>query len=156
MADARSSEGLQYICHDFRSECYCLQKLQNISAFLKGEEFYHLVADYPKNKLVQWVACKEVQAYLEDDFQFFKALDHNVDMTLPDKVKKLKTHFTSSEKEYKRPTSFQLTLLQPYLSYLQLPVNHNDNNCSFGFADTQMAISTAFVYDTIPFMKTVE
>jgi hypothetical protein len=24
------------------------RKLQNISAFLKGEEFYHLVADFPK------------------------------------------------------------------------------------------------------------
>ena len=70
--------------------------------------------------------------------------------------KKLKTHFTSLEKEYKRPTSFQLTLLQPYLSYLQLPVDNNDNSCSFGFADTQMAISTAFVYDTIPYMKTLE
>ena len=70
--------------------------------------------------------------------------------------KKLKTHFTSLEKEYERPTSFQLTLLQPYLSYLQLHADNNDNNCSFGFADTQMAISTAFVYDTIPFMKTLE
>jgi len=39
---------------------------------LKGEEFYHLVADYPKkNKLVHWVAFEEVQAYLEEDFEFF-------------------------------------------------------------------------------------
>ncbi len=78
-------------------------------------------------------------------------------MALPDKVKnKFKTHFTSLNKEYEKPNSFQLTLLQPYLSYLQLTVDNNVNNCSFGFADTQMAISTAFVYDTIPFMKTVE
>ena len=44
------------------------KKLQNISAFLKGEEFYHIVTDYPKKaKLVQWVAGKDVQSYLEDD-----------------------------------------------------------------------------------------
>ncbi len=70
--------------------------------------------------------------------------------------KKLKTHFTYLEKEYEKPKSFQLTLLQPYLSYLQLTLNDNDNNCSFGFAETKMAISTAFVFDTIPYMKTVE
>ena len=110
-----------------------------------------------KNKRVQWVACEEVQAYLEEDIEFFGALEHNVEKDLPVKMKKkLKTHFTSLEKEYKRPTSFQLTLLQPYLSYLQLPVDNNDNSCSFGFADTQMAISTAFLFDTIPYMKTVE
>ena len=71
-------------------------------------------------------------------------------------MKKLKTHFMSLEKEYEKPKSFQLTLLQPYLSYLQLTLDNNDNNCSFGFADTQMAISTAFVFDMISFMKTVE
>ena len=93
------------------------KKLQNISAFLKGEEFYHLLADFPKkNKRVQWVACEEVQAYLEEDIEFFGALEHNVEKDLPVKMKKkLKTHFTSLEKEYERPTSFQLTLLQPYL-----------------------------------------
>jgi DNA-binding LytR/AlgR family response regulator len=33
------------------------KKLLNVSTFLKGEEFYHLVADFPKkNKFVQWVA----------------------------------------------------------------------------------------------------
>jgi hypothetical protein len=37
-----------------------------------------------------------------------------------------------------------------------LTADNNDNTCSFGFADTQMAISTAFVFDTIPYMKTVE
>jgi hypothetical protein len=134
------------------------KKLQNISAFLKGEEFYHLVADFPKKKKrVQWVACEEVQAYLEEDLEFFGALEHNVEKQLPAKMmKKLKTHFTYLEKEYEKPKSFQLTLLQPYLSYLQLTLDNNDNNCSFGFADTQMAISTAFVFDTIPYMKTVE
>ena len=51
---------------------------------MKGGEFYHFVADYPKNdKLVQWVACEEVQAYLEDDFEFFGALEHNVEQALP-------------------------------------------------------------------------
>ena len=54
------------------------RKLQNISAFLKGEEFYHLVADFPKKKLVQWVACEEVQAYLEEDLEFFGALEHKL------------------------------------------------------------------------------
>jgi hypothetical protein len=60
------------------------------------------------------------------------------------------------EKEYEKPKSFQLTLLQPYFSYLQVTLDDNDNNCSFGFADTQMAISTAFVFDMFPHMKTVE
>lgn len=134
------------------------RKLQNISAFLKGEEFYHLVADFPKkNKLVQWVACEEVQAYLEEDLEFFGALEHNVEKELPVKMKKkLKTHFAYLEKEYEKSKSFQLTLLHPYLSYLQLTLDNNDNSCSFGFADTQMAISTAFLFDTIPYMKTVE
>jgi hypothetical protein len=62
----------------------------------------------------------------------------------------------SLENEYEKPTYFQLTLFQPYLSYLQLPVDNINNNCSFGFADTQMTISTAFVFDMIPFMKTLE
>jgi hypothetical protein len=70
--------------------------------------------------------------------------------------KNLKTQFTSLENEYEKPTDFQLTLFQPYLSYLQLPVDSINNNCSFGFVDTQMAISTAFVFDMIPFMKTLE
>jgi hypothetical protein len=70
--------------------------------------------------------------------------------------KKLKTHFMYLEKENEKPTSFQLTLLHSYISYLHVPVENNDNNCSFGFADTQMAISAAFVYGTIPFMKTLE
>ena len=55
------------------------KKLQNISAFLKGEEFHHLVADFQKNKCVQLVACKEVQAYLEEDLECFGALEHNVE-----------------------------------------------------------------------------
>ena len=47
-----------------------------------------------KNKLVQWVACEEVQAYLEEDLEFFGALEHNVEKELPVKMKKkLKTHF---------------------------------------------------------------
>ncbi len=32
--------------------------------------------------------------------------------------KKLKSHFKSFDEEYKEPTSFQLTILHPYLSYL--------------------------------------
>jgi hypothetical protein len=48
-----------------------------------------------------------VQAYLERDFKFFGVLEHKVEMALPHKVKnKLKTHFTSLEKEYERPPSF--------------------------------------------------
>ena len=54
------------------------------------------------------------------------------------------------------PTSFQLTLLHPYLAYLKSNIDEDDNNCLFGFADTQNAICTAFVYDTIPYMKTIE
>jgi dienelactone hydrolase len=70
--------------------------------------------------------------------------------------KKLKTHFAYLEKENEKPKSFQLTLLHPFLSYLQVTLDDNDNSCSFGFADTQMAITTAFLFDTIPYMKTVE
>jgi hypothetical protein len=60
-----------------------------------------------KNKLAQWVACEEVQTYLEEDFEFFGALEHNVEKELPVKLKKLTTHFTSLEKEHEKPTSFQ-------------------------------------------------
>ena len=60
------------------------------------------------------------------------------------------------EEKYEMPSSFQLTLLHPFLAYLQLNVGDNDNHCSFGFADTQNAIATAFVYDSIPYMKTIE
>ena len=95
-----------------------------------------------KKKRVQWVACEEVQAYLEEDFEFFGALKHNVEKELPVKMQeKLKTHFTSFEKEYEKPTSFWLTLLQPYLSYLQVTVESKDNICIFGFADTQIDLS---------------
>jgi hypothetical protein len=65
------------------------KKLQDISAFLKGEELFHLVADFPKkNKLVQWVTGEEVHAYLEEDLQFFGVLVHNVQKKLHDKVTK--------------------------------------------------------------------
>ena len=65
------------------------KKLLNISKFLKGEEFYHLVAEYPKKpKHVQWVASEEVQSYLEEDLAFFDGLEHNIEKELPDKVKK--------------------------------------------------------------------
>jgi hypothetical protein len=49
-----------------------------------------------------------------------------------------------------------LTILHSYLSHLQLPVDNNDNKSLFGFADTHFAISTAFLYDTILFMNTLE
>ncbi len=61
------------------------------------------------------------------------------------------------KQEYEAPNSFRFTILHPYLSYLRLLTDDdNDNYCSFGFADTQVAISTAFLYGTIPFMKTIE
>lgn len=62
----------------------------------------------------------------------------------------------SLEEKYEIPSSFQLTLLHPYLAYIQSNVEDNDNNCLFGFANTQNAICTAFLYDTIPYMKTIE
>jgi hypothetical protein len=97
---------------------------------LKGEELYHLVADYPKNNLVQWVASEDVQSYLEEDLQFFEGLEHGVERKLPDKVKKeLKHNFMSLEERYEMPTSSQLTLLHPYLAYLKSKVTENDNNC---------------------------
>jgi hypothetical protein len=133
------------------------KRLWNISAFLKGENFYEL-ANYPtKAKIVQWVAGEDVKAYLEEDLEFFEGLEHNVRTQLPGKVKKaLKHHFMSLEEKYEMPSSFQLTLLHPYLAYIQSNVEDNDNNCLFGFADTQNAICTAFLYDTIPYMKTIE
>ena len=57
------------------------------------------------------------------------------------------------KQEYEAPNSFWFNILHPYLSYLWLLTDEdNDNYCSFGFADTQVAISTAFLYGTIPFM----
>ena len=95
--------------------------------------------------------------YLEEDFNFFDGLEHNVKKSIPLKIKKnLKNHFKSLDEEYGEPRSFQLNVLHPYLSYLASPVDDNDNQSSFGFADTQFAISHAFLYDTIPFMKTME
>ena len=46
------------------------KKLQSISKFLKGEEFYHLVADFPKSQLFQWVASESVQSCFEEDLDF--------------------------------------------------------------------------------------
>ena len=61
------------------------------------------------------------------------------------------------KQEYEAPNSFWFNILHPYLSYLWLLTDEdNENYFSFGFADTQVAISTAFLYGTIPFMKTIE
>ncbi len=131
----QNHQGLQCLCHDFRSDCFWLQETAKYLRILEGGRILSSCCRFSK-KLVQWVACEEVQAYLEEDLEFFGALEHNVEKELPAKMmKKLKTHFTYLKKEYEKPTSFQLTLLQPYLSYLQLTVNNN----------TQMAISMAFV-----------
>ena len=47
------------------------KRLRNMSAFLKGENFYEL-ASYPtKAKQVQWVASEDVTSYLEEDLEFF-------------------------------------------------------------------------------------
>ena len=62
----------------------------------------------------------------------------------------------SLEEKYDMPMSFQLTLLHLYLAFLKSNIEDNDSNCLFGFADMQNAISTAFVYNTIPYMKTIE
>jgi hypothetical protein len=125
---------------------------------LKGEEFYDLEAGHVnRNKIVHWIADETVKHYLEEDFNFFDGLEHNVKKSIPLKIKKnLKNHFKSLDEEYGEPRSFQLNVLHPYLSYLESPLNDNDNQSSFGFADTQFAISNAFLYDTIPFMKTME
>ncbi len=89
------------------------KKLQNISAFLKGEEFYHLVAEFPK-KRVQWVACEEVQAYLEEDLEFFGALEHNVEKELPVSMKKnLKTHIAALEKNLRNQNLFSYLFFSP-------------------------------------------
>ena len=90
------------------------RKLQNVSKFLKNEEFYQL-ANFPaKAKLVQWVASEDVKSIIEVDLAFFEKLGHNVSTKLPDKVKKeLRHHFKSLEEKYEMPSSFQLTLLHP-------------------------------------------
>jgi hypothetical protein len=41
-----------------------------------------------QRKCVQLIACEEVQAYLEEDFEFFGALERNVEKELPVKMKK--------------------------------------------------------------------
>jgi hypothetical protein len=43
---------------------------------------------FQKNKLAQPVACEEVQAYLDEDLEFFGALEHKVEKELPVKMKK--------------------------------------------------------------------
>ena len=66
-----------------------IKRLQNISAFLKREESYDLAAGFPKtSKIVHWVASATVQAYLEEDINFFDGLEHNIEQPLSAKVKK--------------------------------------------------------------------
>ncbi len=135
------------------------KKLQEISKFLKGEEFYDIVGDCSKTaKCVQWVANPTVQGFLEEDVKFFEGPEHNMEVALPDKVKSsLSNHFESLKREYEAPNFFQLTVLHPYHSYLRIRPNGGfDNTCSYGFADTQVAMSTSFLYGTIPFMKAME
>ena len=53
-----------------------IRRLQNVSAFLKREESYDLAAGFPKtSKIVHWVASATVQAYLEEDINFFDGLE---------------------------------------------------------------------------------
>ena len=102
-------------------------RLKNISAFLNGNEFYDLQAGHSeKTKTVYWVANETVRSYLEEDFNFFDGLEHNIEESIPVKVKKkLKSHFKSLDEEYEEPTSFWLTILHPYLFHFQLPVEDN-------------------------------
>ena len=56
----------------------------------------------------------------------------------------------------RHPTHFGLWFFTA-ISYLWLLTDDdNDNYCSFVFADTQVVISTSFLFGTIPFMKTIE
>ncbi len=52
-------------------------RLKNVSAFLKGNEFYDIQAGHSK-KTVYWVANETVRSYLEEDFNFFHGLEHNM------------------------------------------------------------------------------
>lgn len=135
------------------------KKLQEISKFLKGEEFYDIVGDRSKAaKCIQWVANPTVQGFLEEDVKFFEGLGHNMQVALPDKVKSsLSNHFETLKQEYEAPNFFQLTVLHPYHAYLRIRPNGGfDNTCSYGFAETQVAMSISFLYGTIPFMKAME
>ena len=59
---------------------------------------------------------------------FFNGLEHKIETSFPMKVKKkLKSHFKSLDEDYKEPKSFQLNILHPLLSYLQLPIENNLN-----------------------------
>ena len=63
------------------------KKLQEISKFLKGGEFYDIVGDHSKTaKRVQRVANPTVQGFLEEDVKFFEGLEHSMEVALPDKV----------------------------------------------------------------------
>ena len=56
---------------------------------MKGNEFYDLQAfTQKKTKTVYWVANETVRSYLEEDFNFFDGLEHNIEQPLPVKVKK--------------------------------------------------------------------
>ena len=64
-------------------DSFDIKKLQNISAFLKREESYDLAAGFPKtSKIVHWVASATVQAYLEEDINFFDGLEHNIEQSI--------------------------------------------------------------------------
>ena len=47
-------------------------------------------------------------------------------------------------------------MLHPYVAELEFYVKCHLRSQTVGFADTQNAVSTDFLYDTIPFMKTME
>ena len=81
------------------------KKLQDISRFLKGEEFYDIVGDPSRTAIcVQWVANPTVQRFLEDDVKFFDGLEHNMEVELPDKVKSsLSNHFESFNMNTRHP-----------------------------------------------------
>jgi hypothetical protein len=65
------------------------KKLQEISVFLKGNEFCNLLSDFPKrSKFVQWITSETVQVYLEEDIDFFDGLSHNFEKPFRAKVKK--------------------------------------------------------------------
>jgi hypothetical protein len=135
------------------------KKLRDVSAFIKNDEFFQILKKGGKKGFgrVQCVADEVIVLYLSEDVNFFQNLGHNKETKLPSTVQQnLKSYFKALENKYEKPSFFQLTVLHPYVAELELYVNGHLRSQPMGFADTKNFVTTAFVYDTIPFMKTME
>ena len=70
-------------------------------------EMNSMIYKHVTKKTVYWVANETVRSYFKEDFNFFDRLEHNIEKSIPVKVKaKLKSHFKSLVKNMKNPHLF--------------------------------------------------